>query len=370
MLIFDGDYPMANGAMRHDRDLTLPIDQVRSAPPAGARLGAWPDSDVMASLPEMRRGEVAAALVKLVGCVVRPVHHHGEHRTQDIAHGAARGQLAYFRLLEKKGESRILETRTDFAEHMSAWSEATTYDDLPVGMVIGMEGADAIVWPEQVHEWWEEGLRVVSLSHYGVSAYSHGSGTGVSGGLFPPAKTLLREMESLGMVLDVTHTSDESVRQELDIFSGPVLASHQNCRALVPGERQASDEQLKRIIERGAVIGASMDTYMLHRNYLLDWAGAGLPHREAFPRDDVTLEDYVDHIDHVCQLAGNSRHAAIGGDTDGQQGVQGAPLEIDTVADYQKIAGVLEQRGYGQEDVENVMYRNWQRFYERWLPEA
>ncbi len=83
----------------------------------------------------------------------------------------------------------------------------------------------------------------------------------------------------------------------------------------------------------------------------------------------MSLEDYANHIDHICQLAGNSLHTAIGGDTDGQGGANGAPFEIDTVADYQKIADVLERRGYKQEDIENVMYRNWQRFFGTWLPE-
>ena len=105
--------------------------------------------------------------------------------------------------------------------------------------------------PQQVREWWEQGLRVVSLSHYGVSRYSHGTGTGISGGLLTGARELLREMEALGMVLDVSHTSDESIRQELDAFAGPVLSSHQNCRALVPDERQMPDDLLRRIIERG-----------------------------------------------------------------------------------------------------------------------
>ena len=369
MLIIDGDYPMALGATEMDRDLTRPIDEVRSAPRGRSAARGWPDSETMASLPEMRRGGIAVALVKVCACVPKPAHPHGEFRTTDIAYSAAQGQLAYYRALEARGEARTLRNRIDFSDHVRTWSEASDYRDLPVGMVLGMEGADAILWPEQVHEWWEAGLRVISLSHYGVSTYSHGTGTGVSGGLLPGAKELLSEMESLGMVLDVTHTSDESVRQELDIFSGPVLASHQNCRALVPGERQFPDHQLKRIIERGAVIGASMDTWMLLRSFEVDWAAAGeADRREVFPREAVTLEDYADHVDHVCQLAGNSLHAAIGGDTDGQGGAEGAPHGIDTVGDYPKIADVLKRRGYSQEDIENVMYRNWQRFFETWLP--
>ena len=367
MLIIDGDCPM-RGAVMWQRDLTLPIEEVRSAEPLSPRVslgGQPPDSGTMASLPEMRRGQVAAAVVKIGGCILRPGNPHGDVRTDELAYAAGRGQLGYYRILEARGEARLLRSRGDFSDHMKTWSEATEYDDLPVGMVLGMEGADSITWPQQVHEWFEAGLRVISLSHHGVSRYSHGTGTGTDGGLMDGAEELLREMDSLGMILDVTHTSDESVRQELDIFEGPVLASHQNCRAVVPGERQFHDHQLKRIIERGAVIGHSMDNHMLWKTGL-DWAN--LPEEPPFTKEDVTLDDYVDHIDHVCQLAGNSLHSAIGGDTDGQGGTVNAPLEIDTVADYQKVADVMERRGYKQEDIENVMYRNWQRFFETWLP--
>lgn len=371
-LIFDGDYPMAHPAMVLDRDLTLPIEDVRKAAPGPGRRTteewAWRDDETMATLPEMRRGGIAAALVKVHSCVLRHTRiSHGDVRTRENAYAVAQGQLAYYRLLDAMGQMRFLRTSGELSAHIRAWEEAADYQGLPVGFVLGMEGADAVRWPEQVRQWWEDGLRVVSLSHYGLSAYSHGTGTGTDGGLTPEGPRLLREMDSVGMILDVTHTSDESVRQELDIFSGPVLASHQNCRALCPGERQFPDDLLKAVIERGGVIGASMDTWMLYPPGT-DWAEIP-PRRERFPRSKVTLEDYVNHIDHVCQLAGNSRHAAIGGDTDGQGGRDGAPYEIDTVADYQKVGGVLERRGYAEEDIQNVMYRNWQRFFERWLPQ-
>ena len=83
---------------------------------------------------------------------------------------------------------------------------------------------------------------------------------------------------------------------------------------------------------------------------------------------EVTLEDFVDHIDHVCQLSGNSLHSAIGGDTDGQGGMVGAPKEVDTVVDYQKIINLLEKRGYKNSDIENIFYKNWQRFFAVNLP--
>ena len=210
------------------------------------------------------------------------------------------------------------------------------------------------------------GLRVISLSHYGVSTYSHGTGTGTEGGLFPPAEALLRDMDSLGMILDVTHTSDRSVREAIAMFDGPLLASHQNCRAVSPGERQQPDDILLEVIAGDGVIGHSMDTWMLYRDGI-DWANVP-SRRDVFAREEVTLDNMVDHVDHISQLAGNTLHSAIGGDTDGQGGRDGAPYEIDTVADYQKLADALDRRGYSSDDIENVMYRNWQRFYEKHLP--
>ena len=107
------------------------------------------------------------------------------------------------------------------------------------------------------------------------------------------------------MILDLTHLSDGSFYDALDRFSGPVIASHNNCRALVPGDRQFSDEQIGRLIERGAVIGAALDAWMLEP----DWV-----HGES-STEAVKLTTVADHIDHVCQLAGNTLHAGIGTDT-------------------------------------------------------
>ena len=359
MLIIDGDYPAAHGALNVNRDLRQPIADVWAAE-AGSQNMA------MASLPEMRRGRIAAALVKVAVDTLRGDDPMGV-RSDENAYALAQAQLAYYQILEARGEVRLLKTGTAFESHMRTWSQATDYANLPIGMVLGMEGADPILEVDQVHEWWEAGLRVISLGHYGVSAYAHG--TGRPGGLLPGAEPLLREMESLGIILDMTHTSDEAFWQALDIFGGPVLASHTNCRALVPGERQFSDEQICAILKRGAVIGTSMDTWMLYPEGNPDWGASEWPSRRSrYPREAVTLEQVADHMDHINQLAGNSLHSAIGGDTDGQGGLDGAPHGIDSVADYQKIAAFLERRGYAHDDISNMMHGNWQRFFQTWLP--
>ncbi|MBV7335605.1 membrane dipeptidase [Chloroflexi bacterium TSY] len=266
MLIFDGDYPMAYGAIDLNRDLTLPISDVRA-------VSDDPTNIPFASLPEMRRGRIAAALVKIAAHRLREGSVLPGLRGEAAVYGVAQGQLAYYQMLAHAQEAVILTTSTLFSEHMVRWEQATETDALPVGFVLGMEGADPILWPEQIHDWWEEGVRVVSLTHYGPSTYARGTGT--PGGLLPPAADLLREMESCGMLLDLTHISDDGFWQALEIYTGPVLASHQNCRALAPGERQFSDEQLLAVIARGGVIGVSMDTWMLYPEPVLDWSNTG-----------------------------------------------------------------------------------------------
>jgi membrane dipeptidase len=164
-------------------------------------------------------------------------------------------------------------------------------------------------------------------------------------------------MQEAGMILDLTHLSDGSFWQALEAFGGPVMASHNNCRALVPGVRQFSDRQITALVQREGVMGVALDAWMLYPGWI---KGQTLP-------EVVGLEAVVDHIDHICQLAGNSRHAAIGTDLDGGYGTEQCPHDLDTIADLQSIPDLLRARGYGEADVRGIVYGNWLRlFYEAW----
>src|SRR5438045_861488 len=142
------------------------------------------------------------------------------------------------------------------------------------------------------------------------------------------------------MIVDVTHLCDPSLSQALDVFGGRVLASHHNCRALVPGDRQLADEQIRQLVRRGAVIGAALDAWMLYPGWV---------RRQTRP-EVVGLAAVADHVDHVCQLAGSARHAGIGSDLDGGFGTEQTPRDLDTIADLQKLADILLARGYGDGD--------------------
>jgi membrane dipeptidase len=350
MLLIDGHLDLAMNALNWNRNLDLDVHAVRAQEHGMAEKGRGRGTT---TFPEMRRAEVALAMATVISRTARPESPSPGAACQEISYAHAQGQLAYYRVLEARGNVRILTDAAALGTHLADWEARGS--DAPLGLILSMEGADPIVWPEHVESWWNDGLRVVSLAHYGVSAYAHGTGT--EGGLTERGRPLLDAMRRAGVILDVTHLADRAFWEALDAFDGPLLASHSNCRALVPGDRQFTDEQMQAIIRRGGVIGTALDAWMLYPGWV---KGHTSP-------DVVSLEAVADHIHHVCQLAGNARHAAIGSDLDGDYGTEQTPHDLDTIADLQRVPDLLRKRGYSEADVQGVMYRNWARFFrEAW----
>lgn len=353
MLIVDSHLDLAMNALIWNRDLTRTVETTRGLEAGMKQKGRGAGT---VALTEMRRGGVGLCFATVIARASERWRKDGglDASSQDIAFGRAGGQLAYYRLLERKGEMRQIRSVNDLEAHLKGWEGGE--EGLPVGFVLAMEGADPIPDPSWVEWWWWEGLRMVSLSHYGVSSYAHGTGT--EGGLLPRAGELLDAMNELGMAVDLTHLADESFWEVLDGFEGWVLASHQNCRQLVPGDRQMSDEQLRAIIERDGVIGASMDSWMLYPGWVIGETDPAV----------VGLEDVANHIDHVCELAGDTRHAALGTDLDGGFGKEQTPRDLETIADLGKVGEILSGRGYGDEEVEGILCGNWIGFLRKILP--
>jgi len=349
MIIFDSHLDLAMNALLWNRDLKQSVYDIRRQEAGMTAKGRGRGT---VAFPEMRAGRVAVCCATLIARISRPGNPRPGYNSPEIACAVAQGQLAYYRLLEEQGQVRLITDWPTLEAHVQQW-EGEVGDKLPLGFILAMEGADPILSPEQVGWWWAKGLRVVSLSHYGLSTYAHGTGT--EGGLTPLGWPLLEAMEKVGMILDLTHLSDESFWQALETFGGPVMASHNNCRALVPGARQFSDQQIKALIERDGVIGVALDAWMLYPGWV---KGQTQP-------EVVSLEAVADHIDHICQLAGDSRHAAIGSDLDGGYGTEQCPHDLDTIADLQKIPKLLRARGYSESEVRDIMHANWLRFFRR-----
>lgn len=352
MLIIDGHLDLAMNAILWNRDLTRTVHAIRDDEAGmgqkGRRMGT-------VALPEMRAGRVALTLGTVIARVYEGQRSSIDYFSHAAAYAQAQGQLAYYRQLERDGALRLIRDARTLDAHLAAW-EAEEGTNHPIGLVLCMEGADPIVEPGEVGRWWDDGLRVLALAHYGPSAYAHG--TESVGPLTDWGRAILPLMERLGMVLDVTHLCDESFTEALERFGGAVLASHSNCRALVPGDRQFTDDQLRQLIARDAVIGAAFDAWMLQPGWI----------KGVTTNERVTLRTVVDQIDHVCQLAGNARHAAIGTDLDGGYGTEQSPSDLDTIADLQNIPALLRERGYTEEDIAGIMHGNWQRLLSRALP--
>jgi membrane dipeptidase len=357
--LFDAHLDLAWNAVQWNRDLTRPLDELRRAE---ARMTDHPARGrATVSLPELRRARVDVCLATVLVrskpdvCPTAGFNRRDlDVRDQSIAYAVGQGQLAYYRELERRGAIRFLRTSEDLQEHRNA----VRPDDAAatLGVILAMESADPIVSPEQAKDWWDQGLRCVGLAHYGQGPYA--MGTGGEGSVTPAGRELLHEFQRLGIIIDLTHTAEPGFFEVLDEFDGPVHASHNMCRSLVPGDRQFSDDQLRRLIERDAVIGMALDAWMLHPGWKI-----GVTSPEA-----VSLEAVADHVDHICQLAGNALHVGIGSDLDGGFGTEQTPRDLDSIADLHKLEAILNRRGYSGDDVIGIFHGNWLRFFTASLP--
>jgi len=353
VLIVDSHLDLSMNALQWNRNLLASVQTIRTqenyTPGKGRGQGT-------VAFPEMRRGRVAVSFATLIArSTGRPVPHI-DYATTAQAYGAAHGQLAYYRALERQGHVRILGDAAGLDAHVAeweAWDAAHPSDSTaltpPLGFAISLEGADPILDPDDLAAWHAAGLRMIGLTHYGPGRYA--GGTGTEDGLSDLGVALLAEMQRLRVVLDLTHSSDQAFWQTLERWNGHVMASHNNCRALAPHQRQFSDDQVRAIVERDGVIGVALDCWMI----MPGW-------RHGDRNEHITLRHVVDHIDHVCHLAGNCRHVAIGTDLDGGFGREGTPHDLDTIADLQKIAALLEERRYPPADIAAIMHGNWLRF--------
>jgi len=359
--IFDAHLDLGWSAVSFNRDLTREVADIRASE-AGMKDELARARNTV-SFPELRRADVRVCLATLLarGGPDQPKRESFKRSdldfaVPDLAHAQAHAQLAYYRLMEHRGVMQPIRTATELRAFWSRAEEQTAKPQ-PLGYILSMEGADPITEPAQVEYWWEQGLRAVGPAHYGRGQYAYG--THVEGPISASCRELLREFERVGMIVDATHLCDESFFQTLDAFSGRILASHHNCRAIIPGDRQLSDEQIKLLIQRDAVIGVVFDAWMLYPGWV----------RGQTSPEVVSIAAAVDHIDRICQLAGNTRHVALGSDLDGGFGTEQTPHDLNTITDLQKLNGLLAARGYKPADIDGIFFGNWLRFFSEALPQ-
>lgn len=352
MLLFDAHLDLSLNAIEYNRDLRVSVHEIRRQEAGLCDLKGRQAGTV--AFPEMRLGEIGICVAtQLAGCM-KPRIPIACWNSPEQAWAMTQAQLAWYRQMEIDGHLRQIVDRASLDRHLQEWNggPAGAHQAAPIGYILSLEGADSIVTLDYLQTAWDYGLRALGPAHYGKGRYALGHNE--DGALTAQGKELLRELDRLGIILDATHLCDRTFFEALELFSGPVWASHSNCRALVDDPRQFSDAQLRALIERGAVIGAPFDAWMMVPGWI---RGTTTP-----AETNLKIAQAADHIDHICQLAGNARHCGIGSDLDGGYGREQTPCDLDTIADLQSVADILRRRGYAESDVEGVMHGNFVRF--------
>jgi membrane dipeptidase len=349
MLIFDCHLDLSMNALEWNRDITLPVSEIRAREQGKTDKPDRAKNTV--ALPDMRRGQIGICVATMIARYVDKGNKLPGWHAPEIAWAQTQGQLAWYRAMEDAGQMKQIVDRAGLEKHLSLWLNNPP-PNAPIGYILSLEGADSILTPKHLERAYNQGLRAVGPAHYGPGRYAQG--THATGGLGPQGPELLKEMRRLGIILDATHLCDDSFWEAMKRWDGPVWASHQNCRALTPNNRQFSDEQIRELLGRGAVFGAVFDAWMMTPGWTI---GKTLPEQMG-----LKLERIIDHIDHICQLAGNARHVGIGSDLDGGFGREQTPMDLDTIADLQNLTGMLARRGYSSDDIAGIMHGNFIRF--------
>ncbi|TKC63942.1 peptidase M19 [Pedobacter hiemivivus] len=350
MFAIDAHLDLSMNALEWNRDLTLPVSSINKREEG---LRDKPDrAKSVVSLPELRKGKIGLVVATQIARFVAPGNNLPGWHSPAQAWAQTQGQLAWYKAMEEAGEMVQINSLEILENHLALWK--TDIDDTkkPIGYILSLEGADSLITVHHLEKAYLSGLRAVGPAHYGPGRYAQG--TDATGFMGHKGQELLKEMERLNIILDATHLCDDSFWEALAHFNGHVWASHNNCRALVNHNRQFSDEQIKVLIDRGAVIGAALDAWMMVPGWV-----RGKSDPKAM---NCNLEVMIDHIDHICQLAGNANHVGIGSDLDGAFGKEQCPYDLETIADLQKIPTLFKNRGYSTADVENLMHGNWLRF--------
>ncbi|RFS22069.1 peptidase M19 [Chitinophaga silvatica] len=351
MFTIDAHLDLSMNAMEWNRNLRLPVKEIRERE---AGQTDKPDRcKGVVSLPALREGNIGIVVATQIGRFVAPDNPLPGWFSPEQAWAQTQGQLAWYKAMEDAGEMKMIRSAADLDAHLALWNNGAPNENKPIGYILSLEGADSIVDLSYLEKAYNNGLRAIGPAHYGPGRYANG--TDATGHLNDLGKALLKEMERLNIILDATHLCDDAFWDAMELFNGTVWASHNNCRTLVDHNRQFSDDMIKALIAKGAVIGGAMDAWMMVPGWV---RGQSTPRAM-----NCNLEKVIDHMDHICQIAGNTLHIGLGTDLDGAFGKEQCPYDLETIADLQLMPALFEKRGYSKTDIENIMHGNWLRIF-------
>ncbi|MCX6056525.1 MAG: membrane dipeptidase [Chloroflexi bacterium] len=360
--IIDSHQDIAYNALTFNRDVRLSAREIRKRE-KDTQIPVWNGGEALVGWPEYQAGQIAVIFATLF---LTPWQYRGGdwetqvYQTSRQAYPLYHKQIDFYHRLTEENPDlfQLIRSRKDLTQILSHYQEMDRQMDRPVGIVLLMEGAEGINTPDDLEEYYDLGLRQVGPVWAGNRFCG---GTKEDRPFDKEAMALLDVMASLGMVLDISHMREKAALTALDIYRGPVMASHANVRRLLRdsgGERHFTDQVIRKLFERGGTVGVVPFNKFLSPDWTL-----------TSPRESVTINELVSQIDYYCQMAGNSSHVGLGSDFDGGFGYPQIPLEMDTIADLQKLAPILRQKGYEQVDIDRIFGLNWKKHLETILPE-
>jgi membrane dipeptidase len=297
-------------------------------------------------------------------------------------------------------------TRRVVTEHPNDMMMAASVDDIraakkagKLGVLMGIEGGHAIEDSLGVlREMYRAGVRYMTLTHTNTNHWADSSGSfflpdfdpkqsRVHGGLSDFGREVVKEMNRIGMIVDISHVSDETVDDVLEVSRAPVMASHSSCRALSANPRNLTDDQIKRIAAKGGVVminfGSTFldaklwdDFVALRKRVLPEWKKL----KTKYARDPIAMfgalrklyesqskrqqaafTKAVDHIEHVIQIAGIDA-VGIGSDFDG---IPDPPAGLDDYSKLQALTEELLRRGHSDAEIKKILGENFLAFFAR-----
>jgi membrane dipeptidase len=331
MFLVDAHLDLAYNAVCTGRDVTLPavqqaVTNVNEIPTVG--------------LPDLRAGQVRLICATIFA---QPqTEKHAGYTDADSARAAALEQLRWYQGQEAEGRMTFVRSSSELPSQPSKTTQHA---------ILLMEGADPLRSPADLPEWFAAGMRILGLAWRGTR---YAGGTGVPGPLTAEGVAIVPELDRLGIIHDASHLAEESFWQLLDLTGGPIMASHSNCRAIVPTDRQLSDDMIRALVKRGGVVGINFyDKFLLPP--------------DQYQKRRATLADLVAHVQRICDLAGSAQHVGIGTDLDGGLGRDQIPREITTAADLPRVADGLAAANFDDEAITGILGGNWLRFFRKHL---
>lgn len=360
--IIDGHEDLAFESLAHHRDTTQSVAKIRQAEPQNR------DNQATLGWPEMQKGNVALIFSTLFA--EPPAHWEFPKRTginfetAEEFHQTMQIQLDFYERWQEQhpDKFKLIPDYQTLSTHIDLWQDDPMQAEestRPVGLIPLLEGAEELRSFADLDEYYERGLRIVGPVWAG-GRWCGGTYSPNTMRFTPEGKQLLEILAEKKFILDLSHMNTISANEAMDSYQGVVIASHCNCRALLrnqENERQFTDETIAHLVDRDGVVGVIPFNDFLDGNW-----GNGQP------RERVTLDHLAQHIDHICQIAGNAEHVAIGSDLDGGFGYPNIPLEMNDVSDLKKLEQILQQRGYTEEDIRKIFHGNWLRVLKRGLP--